>query len=133
MDIKITKTTTPKAKPAKGEKLGFGHIFTDHMFTVANAINLIRRFAGNGLNIVKEGTDHAQFVAGNNKALIIDNTKGAVGGILHLDYNTLKNPVGHDIILPNIHFASCQITAITKNLYTNYTKPYNTIMTNKFQ
>ena len=32
MDIKITKTTTPKAKPAKGEKLGFGHIFTDHMF-----------------------------------------------------------------------------------------------------
>ncbi|MGN0447517.1 MAG: branched-chain amino acid aminotransferase [Acutalibacteraceae bacterium] len=32
MDIKITKTTAPKAKPAKGEKLGFGHIFTDHMF-----------------------------------------------------------------------------------------------------
>ena len=32
LDIKITKTTTPKTKPAKGEKLGFGHIFTDHMF-----------------------------------------------------------------------------------------------------
>ncbi len=32
MDIKVTKTTAPKAKPAKGEKLGFGHIFTDHMF-----------------------------------------------------------------------------------------------------
>ena len=32
MDIKITKTTAPKAKPQKGEKLGFGHIFTDHMF-----------------------------------------------------------------------------------------------------
>ncbi|MBQ8503716.1 MAG: branched-chain amino acid aminotransferase [Clostridia bacterium] len=32
MDIKITKTTAPKAKPAKGDKLGFGHIFTDHMF-----------------------------------------------------------------------------------------------------
>ncbi len=32
MEIKITKTTTPKIKPAKGEKLGFGHIFTDHMF-----------------------------------------------------------------------------------------------------
>ncbi len=32
MDIKITKTANPKAKPAKGEKLGFGHIFTDHMF-----------------------------------------------------------------------------------------------------
>ena len=32
MDIKITKTTSPKAKPQKGEKLGFGKIFTDHMF-----------------------------------------------------------------------------------------------------
>lgn len=32
MDIKITKTTSPKAKPQKGDKLGFGHIFTDHMF-----------------------------------------------------------------------------------------------------
>ncbi len=32
MEIKITKTTAPKVKPAKGEKLGFGHIFTDHMF-----------------------------------------------------------------------------------------------------
>ena len=32
MDIKITRTTTPKEKPQKGQKLGFGHIFTDHMF-----------------------------------------------------------------------------------------------------
>ena len=32
LDIKITKTTAPKAKPEKGQKLGFGHIFTDHMF-----------------------------------------------------------------------------------------------------
>ncbi len=32
MEIKITKTTTPKAKPAKGSALGFGKIFTDHMF-----------------------------------------------------------------------------------------------------
>ena len=32
MDIKITKTTSPKQKPAKGSPLGFGHIFTDHMF-----------------------------------------------------------------------------------------------------
>lgn len=32
MDIKITKTTNPKKKPAKGEKLGFGKVFTDHMF-----------------------------------------------------------------------------------------------------
>ena len=30
MDIKITKTTTPKAKPTG--KLGFGKVFTDHMF-----------------------------------------------------------------------------------------------------
>ena len=32
MEIKITKTTTPKAKPVKGSALGFGKIFTDHMF-----------------------------------------------------------------------------------------------------
>ena len=30
LDIKITKTTAPKEKP-KGN-LGFGRIFTDHMF-----------------------------------------------------------------------------------------------------
>ena len=32
MEIKITKTTTPKAKPADESKLGFGKTFTDHMF-----------------------------------------------------------------------------------------------------
>ncbi len=32
MDIKIIKTTTPKQKPADESKLGFGKIFTDHMF-----------------------------------------------------------------------------------------------------
>ncbi len=32
MEIKITKTTTPKAKPASTDNLGFGKIFTDHMF-----------------------------------------------------------------------------------------------------
>ncbi|MBR4173130.1 MAG: branched chain amino acid aminotransferase, partial [Clostridia bacterium] len=32
MEIKITKTQTPKAKQT--EKLGFGKIFTDHMFVV---------------------------------------------------------------------------------------------------
>ena len=32
LDIKITKTKNPKPIPKKGEKLGFGHIFTDHMF-----------------------------------------------------------------------------------------------------
>jgi branched-chain amino acid aminotransferase len=31
-DIKITKTATPKAKPVDESKLGFGRIFTDHMF-----------------------------------------------------------------------------------------------------
>ena len=30
--IKITKTTSPKAKPQDESKLGFGKIFTDHMF-----------------------------------------------------------------------------------------------------
>lgn len=34
MDIKITKTTSPKEKPKKGQPLGFGHIFTDHMFVM---------------------------------------------------------------------------------------------------
>ncbi len=32
MNIKITKTTNPKAKPTDESKLGFGKIFTDHMF-----------------------------------------------------------------------------------------------------
>ena len=32
LDIRIEKTLTPKEKPAKGTPLGFGHIFTDHMF-----------------------------------------------------------------------------------------------------
>lgn len=31
-EIKIELTEKKKAKPAEGEKLGFGHIFTDHMF-----------------------------------------------------------------------------------------------------
>ena len=34
LDIKIQKTTSPKQKPEKGQKLGFGHIFTDHMFVM---------------------------------------------------------------------------------------------------
>ena len=34
LDIKITKTTTPKAKPTDESKLGFGKIFTDHMFVM---------------------------------------------------------------------------------------------------
>ncbi len=34
LDIRIEKTTEPKQKPAKGEKLGFGHVFTDHMFVM---------------------------------------------------------------------------------------------------
>ena len=32
LDIKIELTKTPKAKPVDESKLGFGHIFTDHMF-----------------------------------------------------------------------------------------------------
>ncbi len=32
MEIKITKTTAPKAKPTDESALGFGRIFTDHMF-----------------------------------------------------------------------------------------------------
>lgn len=32
MDIKVTKTATPKAKPQDESKLGFGKIFSDHMF-----------------------------------------------------------------------------------------------------
>lgn len=34
IDIRVEKTENPKAKPAKGQKLGFGHIFTDHMFVM---------------------------------------------------------------------------------------------------
>lgn len=32
LNITVEKTKTPKQIPAKGEPLGFGHIFTDHMF-----------------------------------------------------------------------------------------------------
>ncbi len=32
MKIRIEKTKNPKAKPLKGEPLGFGKVFTDHMF-----------------------------------------------------------------------------------------------------
>ena len=32
LDIKIERTKNPKAKPADESKLGFGKIFTDHMF-----------------------------------------------------------------------------------------------------
>ena len=32
MEIKITKTTNPKQKPADQSALGFGHYYTDHMF-----------------------------------------------------------------------------------------------------
>ena len=34
LDIKIVKTATPKAKPESGAPLGFGKIFTDHMFVM---------------------------------------------------------------------------------------------------
>ncbi len=34
LDIRIEKTQNPKAKPEKGTPLGFGHIFTDHMFVM---------------------------------------------------------------------------------------------------
>ena len=34
LDIKINLTATPKEKPAAGTKLGFGKIFTDHMFVM---------------------------------------------------------------------------------------------------
>ena len=34
IEIKIEKTKTPKAKPVDETKLGFGHIFTDHMFVM---------------------------------------------------------------------------------------------------
>mgnify|MGYP002520492370 CR=1 FL=1 len=34
LDIRIELTKTPKAKPADETKLGFGHIFTDHMFVM---------------------------------------------------------------------------------------------------
>ncbi|NLS84606.1 MAG: branched chain amino acid aminotransferase, partial [Ruminococcaceae bacterium] len=32
IDIKIEKTSSPKAKPADETKLGFGKVFSDHMF-----------------------------------------------------------------------------------------------------
>ncbi|MBQ6476023.1 MAG: branched-chain amino acid aminotransferase, partial [Clostridia bacterium] len=34
LDIKYNLTDSPKEKPAKGANLGFGHVFTDHMFVM---------------------------------------------------------------------------------------------------
>ncbi|MBQ9545137.1 MAG: branched-chain amino acid aminotransferase [Clostridia bacterium] len=34
LNIRIERTASPKEKPKKGEKLSFGHIFTDHMFVM---------------------------------------------------------------------------------------------------
>ena len=34
LDIKITLTDHPQQKPAAGQPLGFGKIFTDHMFVM---------------------------------------------------------------------------------------------------
>ncbi len=34
LDIKIERTQNPQPKPAPGQKLGFGKIFTDHMFVM---------------------------------------------------------------------------------------------------
>ena len=34
LDLKIERTTAPKEKPTDETKLGFGHIFTDHMFVM---------------------------------------------------------------------------------------------------
>ena len=36
LNIKITKTTSPKAKPTDESKLGFGKSFTDHMFIMCD-------------------------------------------------------------------------------------------------
>ena len=32
MDIRVELTKNPKAKPTDESNLGFGHVFTDHMF-----------------------------------------------------------------------------------------------------
>ena len=34
MEIKVIKTTVPAVKPVDESKLGFGSIFTDHMFVM---------------------------------------------------------------------------------------------------
>ena len=41
LDIKITRTAAPKAKPTDETKLGFGKIFTDHMFIMDYELSLI--------------------------------------------------------------------------------------------
>lgn len=38
LEIKIVKTEQPKAKPADESSLGFGKVFTDHMFIVENTV-----------------------------------------------------------------------------------------------
>ena len=40
MEIKIERTKSPKAKPTDESKLGFGQIFTDHMFLMDYSANI---------------------------------------------------------------------------------------------
>ena len=39
MNISIKKTTAPKEKPAGNDSLGFGKVFTDHMFVMDYSVN----------------------------------------------------------------------------------------------
>ena len=49
LNIRIEKTTTPKAKPADESKLGFGKVFTDHLSP------LTRRMIQKRLSSISEG------------------------------------------------------------------------------
>ena len=42
MEIKYSLTKTPKEKPKDESKLGFGHIFTDHMLIMPYTAGLAR-------------------------------------------------------------------------------------------
>ena len=37
----VNKTTNPRPRPAAGEKLGFGRIFTDHMVVIDHTEALV--------------------------------------------------------------------------------------------
>ena len=66
--------------------------------------DLISGLRSEALHVIQIGADHGELAAGHNEALIVRHADHTVGGVLHLDDNTLKNPAGHYIYPPSSSF-----------------------------
>ena len=106
LDIKITKTTEPKAKPEKGAALGFGKIFTDlpgvssvYNGTVVSYANQVKEKV---LHVPSEVLEQHGAVSEETAALMAENAAKVLGcdcaisttGIAGPDGGTPEKPVG---------------------------------------